>query len=1008
MKQLKRYKICPVCGTKNEANAIHCIKCFYDLSTVSVIEEGKSLKLVGNKFAIFITKDTILGREASGKEYLNDKAISRKHLKIFWKNDVPYIEDLNSTNGTYLNNEKMIPMKEYLLSNSDKINIANKIEFIVKLQNLEEGTVKEIVLEDKTYKENIEKKDERTVIYSGPKIEQFLLDREREINGYKIKNHLAAGGESDTYLVEKDNKEYVLKIYRSDIIPNLEIIENLKKITHDYPNYFVKLEEFWKSDDKYYEVYEFCRYGNLANFLKSNKNVFNFKKKKDLFDLVSKINDALKILHKNGILHRDLKLSNILVKESFNLVLSDFGISKDIKSSVVYTKNFKGSYRYSAPETLSNKFNKKSDYWSLGIIVYELYFKKNPFEKKNINSVFSELLDNKPFHIPSNEVDSEILILLSGLLEKEPLKRWGSKEIDNFLKNIQLKTKNQNENNLIKQENAKSWEDYGFSLLEQKEWSQKGYSSEEAYKWKKAGFNLSDSIFLRNINIEPEEAEYAKKEGLSINEMKILKTRLRCLVQNTKAHRGSVNSVDYNLQDSMLASGGKDYTLKLWNETVSENFATLERHTDYIECIAFSSDGKIVASASRDKTIKLWDPYKKECIANLEGHDRCVGCIAFSPNSKLLASGGWDTKVIIWDVENKKIIDIYNENLSYIHSISFSQNGKYIASGSEDGTVYVWDIEKKRVIFKNESNSPVTSFVAFHPRKENVLAFTSSNGNIFIYNIEDRQQVAKFKSDIKKISLAFNSSGDILAAGEEDGSIIFWEFESGNTHTVLRKNLEDLYVEKGSTVVIKNGNQIEIWDKYQKKRISVIKFTSFAINSISFNKNNRFLACGTNDGYIQIWESYLPTTIRTIFQNGFTIREYLIWLEKGYDIDEAKIWKENSFEIDEADKWKKNGFLPNKAKEWKLNGFSIEEAKEWKILNFFPYEAAKWTKEGFTTDQLNMWIDEGFSLEEAREWILNGFDIDEAKKWSKDYIPPQKAKKYRKFGIIGHFLAKFF
>ena len=1008
MKQLNGgYKICPVCHTKNEANALLCVNCFYDLSTVPVIQdEQKSLKLVGDKFAILIIKDTVIGREATKKEYFDDRAISRKHLKIFWKNDLPYVQDLNSSNGSYLNGQKMLPMQEYPVANNDKLNIANKFEFIVKTQSSQDDTIQEVVLEDQTYTENNYENDDKTVIHTGDIVEQFDLEQHQEINGYEIKNHLASGGESDTYLVTKDDIEYVLKFYRTQSMPNLNIVENIKKITQEHRENLVMLVEFWKEDNKYYEVYEFCKYGNLANFLKSDKNVFDFTEKKVLFDLVFKINNGLKVLHKNGILHRDLKPSNILLRDDFSIVLSDFGIARDIGSSTVYTKNFKGSYKYSAPETLSNQFNKKSDYWSLGVIVYGLYFKKNPFEEMSVNAVFSELLSDKPFLIPSEKVDSQVLVLLQGLLYKDPMKRWGSEEVDNFLKNIQKTTESNTE--LMQEEHEKSWQEYGFGSLEQKEWSEKGFSSEEAYGWKEAGFGLADSNFLKNLDIEPEEAEYAKKEGLTISEMKILKTRVRCLIQNTKAHYGSVKSVAYSSQDSLLVSGGNDYAVKLWDTIASQSYATLEHHTDYIESVAFSPDGKIVASASRDKSIILWNPHKKEYIGVLNGHDSCVGCIAFSPDGRLLASGGWDTKVNIWDVEERSVIDSYNENLSYVRSIAFSSNGKYVSSGSEDGTVYIWDIEKKEVVSKIESDYPCTTFVAFHPFKEELLAYSGVNGQIFVWNVENNRVVAKLENRVEKTSLSFSNSGDVLACGGADGSIILWEFNSGNAHTVLRKNLEELYMNEGSTSVIKNGDQIEVWDQLQNRKISTIKLTSSAINSVTFGANDRFLACGVNDGFMQIWESYLPTSIQTIFQNGFSVREYFIWLERGYDINEAKNWKEKGFEVAAASSWKERGFLAQEAKEWSRNSFTLEEAIEWRNLGFLPYKAANWAREGLTTSQLNYWMNADFSLTEAKEWILADFDIEEAKKWQDDNITPQKAKKYRKFGIIGRFFAKFF
>jgi WD40 repeat protein len=98
----------------------------------------------------------------------------------------------------------------------------------------------------------------------------------------------------------------------------------------------------------------------------------------------------------------------------------------------------------------------------------------------------------------------------------------------------------------------------------------------------------------------------------------------------------------------MLATGGGDKVVKLWDRYTHRQIAALKGHVSWIEALAFSPDGRTLASASGDCTAKLWNLATGQEVATLAGHRRPIFSLAFSPDGSLLATGSEDGTVRFW------------------------------------------------------------------------------------------------------------------------------------------------------------------------------------------------------------------------------------------------------------------------------------------------------------------------------------------------------------------------
>jgi WD40 repeat protein len=639
--------------------------------------------------------------------------------------------------------------------------------------------------------------------------------------------------------------------------------------------------------------------------------------------LIAQVADALDYAHSLRVVHRDVKPANVMIERSGGeglastsstsprALLVDFGLALRDQAEVTLTMEGQviGTPAYMSPEQaagLSHRVDRRTDVYSLGVVLYELLCGEIPFRGSK-GMLIQQLLheEPRPPRRINDKVPRDLETICLKAMAKEPARRYATAgelaaDLRRFLSGEAILARPAPARERLWRWVRRHPAAAGLLVVSTlavlalvaagvgSVYSARlaaAYQETEQARQAEAEQRRNAEQYLYFSRMALAEREWSANnvvqalrllddcpDGLRGWEWRFLKRQCHTEIRTLPAHSTQVSAVASTADGLLLASGSFDRTIKFWNPLTGQELFRLNSPQP-VYCVELSRDGKWLASGDSSGdfeapvSVRVWDVAGRKEHWTLKAGTSCILSVAFDSAGRRLAAAGWDKQVRIWDLDTGRELQRFSSQTEPFGSVAFSPDGRLLAAGQGDldllgsnrapGSLVLWDLEtgKQRAVLAGHTG-PVNA-VAFSADSSQ-LASASWDQTVKLWDVATARETHTLRSHTGYVTfVAYSRDGRLIASSSTDGSVKVWNPATGAQVRTLRGHRGPVtwlaFVAPGQRLASAGQDgTVRIWDPPLETQSRTLRISTNMVNSVAFGPKEDRLAVGSAGGLMKI------------------------------------------------------------------------------------------------------------------------------------------------------------
>jgi WD40 repeat protein/serine/threonine protein kinase len=597
---------------------------------------------------------------------------------------------------------------------------------------------------------------------------------------------------------------------------------------------------------------------------------------RDAGRLVARLAEAIEHAHVRHVLHRDLKPSNIMLQGpeepnngdrvnpgslvEFEPRITDFSLAKladglgpDTKSGVPF-----GSPPYIAPEQAEGKLSAigpPTDVYGLGSILYELLTGRPPFSGHGQLETLRQVIADDP--LPPRrlraDVPADLEAVVLKCLEKDPGRRYSSAsglaaDLERYLAGepTHVRPPGRWERLRRKARRHPAWvatlmtvaacamvlaaasglydarlrSDRDRSRQKEAETRASEASSERYLQYvmhiREADRLIADSRAPMALKILDQERPRPGEPDLREFSWHYLYRRCHNERRSLPGHRGDVYHIEFSPRGDLLASAGKDGTVRLTSTTSWEPLHTIRASFKEVNIAAFSPDGQTLATVDDEGKLKLWETASGHLRWEIVAHKGDAVIALFTPDGKTVITGGRNDGFIrLWDGTTGAMQSQLHTAPPLLESAAISPDGSILATGGSR-SIQLWRLSDLTLIGPLGAGESAQG-LAFSHDGTKIATVDEGDRLLRIWNVRTREIRCALAGHSGIFTVAFSADDRTVISAGDDATIRFWDVAGGWSPGVRSGHTQKIWCvalsPDGRTLASAGKDEsIKIWD----------------------------------------------------------------------------------------------------------------------------------------------------------------------------------------------------